>query len=261
MNQQGVCTLRKTQHPERMYSGGLCFTFMLLLHIYCLFFPQHSLASEIDKVITISTQEWPPYQNESSFAQTGFAITALKCVMKRMKQKYRVIFIPWGRAQNGVAQGKYDGFFSASQNNIRDSYAVHSKTFIEQEWNFYLLKESSIPHTKQAIKQQAQFGSRKYANTTHWLLQHDYNVIHETTRVDELIKLLLAGKIDGIMENKLLFRDAINRAHMPISDFVVVPNIDKPLGVYFGKIFLKAYPDFLTQFNQHTDVCRFTTDD
>ncbi|WP_179079035.1 ABC transporter substrate-binding protein [Shewanella sp. UCD-KL12] len=221
----------------------------------------HAQAREVHKEITITTQQWPPYQFESNRIQSGFAINALSCVMKRLNQDYRVIFLPWGRAQNGVAQGKYDGFFSASQNSTRDSYAVHSNTFIEQQWNFYLLKDTTISLDKQAIKQDAKFGSRKHANTTFWLKRNDFKVIYETTRVEELIKLLQAGKIDGIMENKLLFSDAVNRAHLSMSQFKVVPNISKPLGVYFGKIFLQSYPDFLNQFNAHTEACRFETYD
>lgn len=228
----------------------------LLLNVYL---SSHSLAKPIDKEILISTQAWPPYQIESSYAQTGFAINALKCVMEKMGQKYRVIFLPWGRAQNGVAQGKYDGFFSASQNDKRDSYAVHSNTFIEQKWNFYLLKETSIALNKAAIKRNAQFGSRKHANTTYWLHKENYQVIHETTRIDELLKLLITGEIDAIMENKLLFKDAINRAHIPLSALKVVPNINKPLGVYFGKIFIAKYPDFIESFNLYTEACRFTS--
>ena len=251
----------KDKRATRILLVNLIAIAQCFLHVYAAQITPATESSSLDREVVISTQEWPPYQFESTHSQSGFAIDALHCVMNHLNQKYRVIFLPWGRAQNGVAQGKYDGFFSASHNDIRDTYAVHSNTFIEQEWNFYLLKDTSISLTKKAILQQARFGSRKYANTTHWLHQNKYHVEHETTRVDELIKLLLSHKIDAIMENRLLFQDAIKRAHIPFSSFEVVKNIDKPLGVYFGRIFLQNHPQFLQQFNLHTEACRFKAND
>ncbi|NRD74145.1 transporter substrate-binding domain-containing protein [Shewanella sp. VB17] len=242
------------------------YSYLSSLHLLCLLVLNVSLSSNclakpIDKEVLISTQEWPPYQIKSPYAQTGFAINALKCVMDKVGQKYRVIFLPWGRAQNGVAQGKYDGFFSASQNDKRDNYAVLSQTFIEQEWNFYLLKDTNIGLNKASIKSHAQLGSRMHANTTYWLHKEKYQVIHENASIDKLLKLLIIGKIDAIMENKLLFRDAINRSHISLSNLKVVPNINKPLGVYFGKVFIAKYPDFIESFNLHTEACRFTSQD
>ncbi|UJF22301.1 substrate-binding periplasmic protein [Shewanella sp. OMA3-2] len=238
-----------TAHLSIMLSGLL---FLLTSQV--------AIAAEVDRVITIATQEWAPYQMEVGLQNDGYAIEALACVMDKLQQPYKVVFLPWGRAQLEVKQGKYDGFFSASQNSARDRYAVLSNTFIAQQWNFYLLKHTSIPLNKDAIKSNAQFGGRKHSNTTFWLQKNNYNVIHQASSLDELIHLLEKNRIGAILESDLFFEAAAKRVNIPLSDFSVVPNLDRSLGVYFGKIFLKQYPAFLDKFNQHTESCRFTSE-
>ena len=231
---------------------------MVLSGLLLLLTSQIAAATEVDRVITITTQEWAPYQMQVGQKNEGYAIKALACVMDKLQQPYKVIFLPWGRAQLEVKQGNYDGFFSASHNNERDDFAVLSNTFIAQQWSFYLLKNTAIPLNQDAIKSNAQFGARRYSNATFWLQKHNYNVIHQTSTLDELISLLEKNRIGAILENNLFFEAAAKRVNIPLSDFSVVPNLDRSLGVYFGKTFLTQYPDFLDKFNQHTENCRFT---
>ncbi|WP_434939598.1 substrate-binding periplasmic protein [Shewanella sp. HL-SH8] len=233
---------------------------LILIGLLLLLSSQLAAAAVVDKVITITTQEWAPYQIEVGQKNDGYAIKALDCVMDKLQQPYKVIFLPWGRAQLEVKQGKYDGFFSASHNNERDGFAVLSNTFIAQQWNFYLLKNTAIPLNQDAIKSNAQFGARRHSNATFWLKEHNYNVIHQASTLDELIYLLEKNRIGAILENNLFFEAAAKRVNIPVSNFAVVPNLDRSLGVYFGKTFLKQYPDFLDKFNQHTESCRFTSE-
>lgn len=101
------------------------------------------------------------------------------------------------------------------------------------------------------------FGSRRHANTTHWLKLNGFEVVYESDQLEELINLLLLGRVEAIMDNSLLFEAALRRANIHIDHFQVTPNISKPLGVYFGRHFTKQYPDFIDEFNKHTHACRF----
>ncbi|QLE85517.1 transporter substrate-binding domain-containing protein [Shewanella sp. Scap07] len=211
-------------------------------------------------VITIATQAWPPYQIENGDKQYGYAIEALECVMTSIKQDYRVEFVPWGRAQSGTALGTYDGFFSASKHTGRDEYAILSDTFIEQKWSFYLHKDSTLATDLNTLQTKAVFGSRKHSNTLFWLQDNGFKNIHKFNHVDDLVKLLVNRRIDAIMENEILFNNALYHADVKSDTFIKVDNIEKPLGVYFGKRFLNQYPSFLGKFNQATQQCRFSQD-
>ncbi|MGZ9899926.1 hypothetical protein [Shewanella gaetbuli] len=218
----------------------------------------NAAAAPIDKTITIATQEWAPYQSQDA-SQPNYALNALACVMNHLNQPYEVVFLPWGRAQLSVMNGLNDGFFSAAQNEQRDDYSEMSQPFIEQKWNFYLPKDTNIGLSKSAIKAKAIFGGRNHSNTTYWLKKHNYKVVYQANHLDELLPLLKLGRIDALMENELLFNTALETLGISKNKFHVVPHMDIPLGVYFGKSFLAQYPDFLPQFNQYTAKCAFSS--
>ncbi|WP_394205330.1 substrate-binding periplasmic protein [Shewanella waksmanii] len=210
------------------------------------------------QLVTIATQDWAPYQIEQGDKQYGYAIDALECVMGQLQQDYRVEFVPWGRAQSGTAQGHYDGFFAASSHQGRDEYAILSDTFIEQKWSFYLHKDTVLSTDINTLKTKAVFGSRKHSNTLFWLQDNGFKTIHKTNNINDLVKLLVNRRIDAIMENEILFANAIYRANVEKGTFIKITNINKPLGVYFGKHFLNQYPSFLGKFNRATNNCHFT---
>ena len=134
--------------------------------------------------ITLATQTWPPYQQQTNNVQTGYSIDALRCVMEKMSQKYTVVFVPWGRAQNGVKSGVYDGFFAASQSRWRDQFAVLSNTFIEQQWRFYFHKDYVIPEDVDHWKQTTVFGARMHSNTDRWLNSNNFKKVKKFPSID-----------------------------------------------------------------------------
>ncbi|QYJ88179.1 substrate-binding periplasmic protein [Shewanella halotolerans] len=177
--------------------------------------------------------------------------------MTKIDQPYSVIFLPWGRAQNSVKQGKYDGFFSASRNEWRDQFAVQSNTFIQQEWNFYYHNKYRIPTSMNSLKSDTLFGARIHSNSAHWLAKNKFRKVKIFPTINELVKLLDARRIDGVMENALLFEEQVRQSHLSMDAFVKRPNMRIDLGVYFGKTFLEKHPGFLARFNRHTEECRF----
>lgn len=231
--------------------------------LYSLFFVSGfatATDSEFPNHITIATQHWPPYQQEVNGIQTGFSIHALRCVMAKMKQRYKVVFVPWGRAQNGVKTGQYDAFFAASQNEWRDEFAVLSNTFIEQKWKFYLHKDSTLSTDIDSLKASAVFGTRIHSNTDHWLHKNEFQKIRQFGSIEQLVKLLSNKRIDAIMENALLFEEEVLKAGYTMSDFKVIENMDYNLGVYFSKRLLKKHPQFLSTFNKNTNACIYAHD-
>ena len=215
-------------------------------------------ADQFPDTIILATQVWPPYQQQDNDTQTGYSINALKCVMNKMNQKFKVLFVPWGRAQNGVKSGVYDGFFAASQNQWRDQFAVLSNTFIEQQWRFYFNKDYLIPNDVNQWKQITVFGARLHSNTYRWLNSNNFKKVRQFPSIESLIKLLSNKRIDAIMENSLLFEEAARQSKIPLTEFQIRDNMQYDLGVYFGKSFLKHYPQFLDTFNRHAQICRFS---
>lgn len=67
--------------------------------------------------------------------------------------------------------------------------------------------------------------------------------------------MLLLRRVDAVMENSLVFEAVCKKLGIPMNKFKTVQFKNQPLGVYFGKIFLKEYPNFLEEFNKYTAAC------
>ena len=101
------------------------------------------IAGGPDKLL-ITTQGWEPYTKEVNGVQSGTAVEALACVLKKMGQPYSIAFIPWIRAQAEVREGRAHAFFPAGRNNERDEYARLSDGIVSVKWVWYLPKDSNL---------------------------------------------------------------------------------------------------------------------
>ena len=113
--------------------------------------------------------EWTPYHMDTPLGGDGMAVRAVACIMSRINQPFMIQKRPWKRAQEETKVGQLDGFFSASKNDTRDSYATLSKVFLPQERIFYSLKKHiNIPlesYTLDYIHLHVSVGARDGSNT------------------------------------------------------------------------------------------------
>ena len=92
------------------------------------------------------------------------------------------------------------------------------------------------------------------SNIIHWLRKNDYMISAETTDLDNMVNMVLTGRVDAFMENELVAQrslegtDELKKLNKSIARSM-------PVGVYFNHKFLSQYPDFLTAFNQAVIGC------
>ncbi len=206
--------------------------------------------------ILLTTQVWPPYQTYENNVLDGFAVRVVTCVLEKMGRPYQIDVYPWKRAQKIVASGKAHGFFSASRNQMRDSYATISESIAEQKWNWYVLKGSSLTPVHDSFKKEAQVAAMLGSNMLTWLYENGYNVSGTPKDTEGLIKALLKKRYDAMLANDLVVEEVLQKMKLSPSQFLVFSNKDKPLGVYWSKKFLSENPEFLERFNAHIRVCR-----
>ncbi|MCG7586380.1 ABC transporter substrate-binding protein, partial [Photobacterium sp. OFAV2-7] len=161
----------------------------------------------------------------------------------------------WDRAQILVEVGEHHGFFLASQNAIRDSYADFSQPVLNQVWSWFSLSDS-IDTESEMFKKEAVvtaiFGSNKWF----WLHKSGYRVEKKPRHPSTLIELLLTGEVGAVLANEFVMKEAIESlgiSHRAITRIAVK---EKPLGVYFSKKFTKQYPLFVGEFNQAVGLCK-----
>ncbi|MBN2659052.1 MAG: transporter substrate-binding domain-containing protein [Spirochaetales bacterium] len=184
----------------------------------------------------------------------GIAVDRVRCIFEKMDIELEIHVVPWERAQHMVQTGEADGFFAASQNLERDSFAVKSGIIAEQDWNWYLLKENPLNPDDPEFRQKARVGGFFGSNMLKWMISQEYNVTAVPHTTELLYQMLLAGRVDAVLANSQVMENIIKK-NLGEDKIQVFHNLDKPLMVYFSKDFLKRYPAFLEVFNSYIEAC------
>jgi len=223
-----------------------------------------SITAKAAATITLSTHNLCPYGcfNDSEYtgeANTinfrGVAVDVVRCSLDKMKIHLKLKVLPWKRAESAVKTGTVDGFFAASSNPVRDSFAVMSAIISEQKWQWFLLNKSDLDPRQTDFKEKATVAGFIGSNMLYWLKQNNFNVVSETINTEGLYDILIRERADAVIANNyvmaaILARNAAN------GRVKVVTIKDKPLGVYFSNVYIEEHPLFLEEFNQHVASCR-----
>ncbi|WP_417454008.1 substrate-binding periplasmic protein [Kiloniella sp.] len=237
---------------------GLINRLSILQTVVMTFFSSAVIAAE---PVIITTHELPPYSyfdEENNF--TGIATTVLECVLHKLEKPYKIQVVPWKRAQILVQNHEADGFYAASKNAFRDSYAVMTKAIAEQTWTWYLRKESLLDPQSNDFKKNANVSSFLGANMHKWLIANDYNVSNTpATDTKSLLRMLLSDRFEAVLANELVMDRLLHKTDQ-LEHVRKVDLKNKPLGVYFSNRFLLNNPGFIEQFNQQVTPCRKDSD-
>ncbi|MEP4767259.1 MAG: transporter substrate-binding domain-containing protein [Roseibium sp.] len=213
-----------------------------------------SFASEI---IRITTHDLPPYSFRNANGQIdGQVGSIVSCAMDQMDREFEILVVPWKRAQMEVQRGRVDGFFPASVNGVRNSFARMSTAIAYQKWTWYLLKDSNGDPNTQQFRTGRLVSSFLGANMQSWLLANEYSTVDFPPQTNSsLLELLLRKRLDAILVDEQVM-DAIAEERDLDGKLRKVVLKTEPLGVYFSERFLNSEPGFFAAFNKAVDICR-----
>ncbi|MEH6631788.1 MAG: transporter substrate-binding domain-containing protein [Halopseudomonas aestusnigri] len=229
--------------------------YKLLATISYLLLFQLSSVANAEKPIILTTHNLPPYSYfDEDLNLIGSAIGVVRCVFQRSNIPLEIRVMPWKRAQKLVSRNEVDGFFAASQNAERDEFAVISDYIADQDWVWYIRRDSSFDPKSEKFKNEAIVSSFFGANMHKWLVDNQYRVLDKPPPTTEhLLRMLTSKRLDGILANNQVMSKLLEEGQSEVRRIV---HKKKPLGVYFSKHFLSSRPDFLKMFNSHVKYCR-----
>ncbi|MBL4906678.1 MAG: transporter substrate-binding domain-containing protein [Sneathiella sp.] len=222
---------------------------VLMLFILHMHIPHQVYAAE---EIILATQI------SSTFTDKGQPI--IQCAFKKIGHSLKIEKVPWNRAQIDTRNGKYSGFFMATQNRTRDAYATFTQPFIEVKWVYVVRKKSNITLSNADFEQKI-FAANNGTSRLIWLLeQHKNNKIaHQIFKAEStitLLRMMLLNRMDIILENTANLERAAAENQIDMSEFKILPAQKKPMAVYFSHSFLKRNPTFLMAYNTAIVTCK-----
>lgn len=229
---------------------------VLICLIYC--FTTYAAPQYVIKLGT--KKEWAPYHINTPDGSDGVAVRMLACIMVRLNQPFEIHKKPWARVQFETKIGKLDGFFSASKNSERDSFALQTSTFIQQNKMFYIKKNNSNfdpkEHDLNYIRENLTVSARASSNGLTSLQKMKYNIIATPQTTAQLLRLLDLKRVDAIIENDEVFDNLLKNKNLSASNYHKILMERKDMGVYFGKHFTESRPKFIEKFNKNIAACQ-----
>lgn len=200
--------------------------------------------------LRLVTDHQPPYVVIDASGNIGGTVTDLvRKVLDTMGVPYEIKAYPWKRAQIMVQRGEADGFFAASQSEKRDLSLTFSTPLAAQRWVWALSKDCPLEPGTALFHAEAHVSSFKGANMQAWLEANGFRTtLVPPVDYHSLISLLLAGRIDAALGGHLGITHELEARGLT-AHFRIVPQRDKPVGVYFNRDYLTRNPDFMSTFN------------
>lgn len=200
--------------------------------------------------LRLDTSEAPPYQVLVNGELSGLSVSILHCVLADMNQPYEIQILPWARAVNDLKQGGTDGIFTAMPASDFNNLAEMSAPFALEKW--YWFTRADKPHE---MRDKELIGGIRSSNQVAWMKEHGVFVDAEVNDLNQLIRLLLSGRIDRFLADERIVDEAL--IAMELDGHGMVKHFSRymPLGIYFSNAFLKKRPEFMADFNNHLAGC------
>lgn len=195
--------------------------------------------------------DFPPFTYFEDGEFRGAGIEKLKNIFADMGQPYTLRLVPnYGRAVQEVKHGRADGFLLATENDERNQFAELSNPILMNRWSWFLHKTTLLNPSDSEFKEQAQVATHLRTNTHIWLLKNDYQVVYSPSKVDSLVKALYRQRVTAVFLAEHVFWESTKRLGIDESNFRQVVEIEKPMGIYIAKPYLKDKPDFMQKLNR-----------
>lgn len=183
----------------------------------------------------------------------GGSTAHVRCIFSRIGYRPKIQQMPWRRARQEVASGKIDGFFTAMSLPHVDKYARLSAPLVLENWYWYrrVSPFAAPSQPSESMKLGVILGSHQEA----WLEEAGYGIHLRVNSLEQLLKLLLNGRIDGFIADRDHLSATSESLGLSSEAYEERFLSYMPLGVYFGRAFLVEHPQLLPEFNRNIHEC------
>lgn len=179
------------------------------------------------------------------------SIAHVGCIFKRLDLPYQIQNMPWRRARQEVYAGELEGFFTAMMLERATDIRLSSPLVLENWYWFWRAGQVSPADAQFSGRVGAILGSHQ----ADWFDQAGYPVAQEANTLEQLLKLVLSGRIDAFIADQSQFEAAREALGTAEGSFDRIFFRYVPLSVYFGHKFLQSNPGFMAEFNRHVYSC------
>ncbi|WP_339617855.1 transporter substrate-binding domain-containing protein [uncultured Gilvimarinus sp.] len=201
--------------------------------------------------VVLGTNTPSAYSADKTSNSLGQSAELVRCVFAHLPFEVSLHVQPWRRVQQEVLTGASDGFFTAMSDPQVDQYAALTDPLVLEKW--YWFSRSDTPRDANPVRLRS--GTILGSQQQLWYELNGHSSTLSAQDLPQLIKLLLAGRIDVILADREHFIEAASALGVTAERYQAQFFRYVPLGVYLGREFLADNADFIAHFNQKIPLC------
>ncbi|WP_052480895.1 transporter substrate-binding domain-containing protein [Gilvimarinus agarilyticus] len=203
-----------------------------------------------DVRVVLGTNTPSAYGAEKTPNSLGHSADLVRCVIAQLPYELSLHVQPWRRVQQEVLTGASDGFFTAMSDPQVDQYARLTDPLVLEKWYWFTRSDTTAADPRR-LRTGTILGSQQQL----WYQLNGYSSALSAQDLPQLIKLLLAKRIDVILADREHFTEAANALGVAAERYQSHFFRYVPLGVYLGLDFLAENKGFIERFNQKIPQC------
>ncbi len=210
--------------------------FILLLLLY-----NTSSYSAAGQIVTMVTDEWPPYYGSEMYQQ-GPVTEIAREVLKQLGYQFELSFTPWKRAVASSKSGQYHAVLGGYYNKQRAEHFWYSQTIASSDIVLFTHFEN-----KSAASNISALSNKRVCVINGYFYGDEFknNKLIERVNSNSLLhcfERLIAKRVDYLAANRLVGLDLLNNALVEYKDEIVaLPLILSQEQIYI--LWSKQYPD------------------
>ncbi|MFT6558364.1 substrate-binding periplasmic protein [Sneathiella sp.] len=180
-------------------------TSILCISIFMTLFVRSAIASE---PVTIYTSHFPHVVTEDPH-QPGIAYEIVQELFKLVQKDFKLIVLPWARAQYMAKQTPHALIFPLSRTTTREQNYVWRVNIFNNQTHFITF--NNIKLTVETAREK-HIGVQLKSSWDNWLTEHGFERVHRVPGEGrELIKLLRNNRIDAWYTDTIIAGSVLNQ--------------------------------------------------
>lgn len=179
------------------------------------------------------------------------SLAHVACIFDQLELAHQVHILPWRRARRDVSSGKLDGYFTAMPRAEAEVDGRLSAPLVLENWYWFWRSGDAPPHLDSGTRLAVIMGSHQ----AEWFDQTGREIDLRVSSLNQLLKLLLSGRIDGFVADLDQFEQAALVLGLDNQLFDQHFLRYTPLSVYFSDHFIETQAGFLERFNNLVHGC------
>jgi polar amino acid transport system substrate-binding protein len=191
--------------------------------------PYENLSRKNNITLTVAITEagYFPYNYNDNGERKGLSVDILNYFESHSKYDFEFVTVPWTRGLNLVARGKIDLILTLFKTSKREKiYHFIEPPYGDEANQLITLTSSKIEFTGQ-LQQLTPYSIGTIREYSYGETFDKANYLNKYPALNEevLMKMLLAGRVDSIIGNPLIFQSIVSRGNIGTKIKAILPHI------------------------------------